>query len=102
MQGRGSVKLPPALLAKLQRRGILNDGGTKGKVNINTQLNSIYRILFAIVVQEEIIIENHDEECNPETYEYQSSKRGDDNVWTEKLKRRFKETTLGVTGCPNK
>ena len=23
-------------------------------------------------------------------------------MWTEKLKRRFKETTLGVKGCPNK
>lgn len=42
-----------------------------------------------------------DKEVNPENYEYQSRKR-DDNIWMEKVKRRFKETNKGVRGCPNK
>lgn len=41
------------------------------------------------------------DEINPENYEYHSKKR-DNNVWTQKLKRRFKENSMGVKGCPNK
>ena len=62
-------------------------------------------LLFSLIraVQEEVFVENHDadEEINPENYEYQARKR-DDFRWTDKLKRRFKETTKGLTGCPNK
>lgn len=48
-------------------------------------------------------MENHDDdqEVNPENYEYKGRKR-DDNVWMEKVKRRFKENTNGCKGCPNK
>jgi hypothetical protein len=45
--------------------------------------------------------EKDDQSVNPDSYEYQSNKRGD-NIWMEKVKRRFKETTKGVKGCPNK
>jgi hypothetical protein len=61
-------------------------------------------IIFLLVHQEEVFVENyeHDEEINPENFEYQSKKR-DNNVWQEKLKRRFKETKdANITGCPNK
>lgn len=55
-------------------------------------------------VQEEVFVESHDDqdEINPENYEYQSRKRFGDNLWMEKLKRRFKQTKEGVIGCPNK
>lgn len=46
---------------------------------------------------EETIAEDYDQSVNPENYEYQSRKR-DDNIWMEKVKRRFKETTKGVKG----
>lgn len=42
-----------------------------------------------------------DDSINPENYEYQSRKR-DDNIWSAKVKRRFKENAKGVRGCPNK
>lgn len=50
----------------------------------------------------ETFAEDYSEEINPENYEYHSKKRGDSNVWTQKLKRRFKENSMGVKGCPNK
>ncbi|KAG5672176.1 hypothetical protein PVAND_002326 [Polypedilum vanderplanki] len=76
------MPLPAALLARLQKRGIVNDGPK---------------------IQEEVFVENHDndDEINPENFEYQARKR-DDFRWTDKLKRRFKETTKGLSGCPNK
>lgn len=49
----------------------------------------------------ETFAEDYSEEINPENYEYHSKKR-DNNVWTQKLKRRFKENSMGVKGCPNK
>lgn len=55
-------------------------------------------------VQEEVFVENHDaeDEINPENFEYQHSRKRDNNQWMQKVKRRFKETTNGVKGCPNK
>ena len=52
-------------------------------------------------VQEEVFVEDYQDEINPENYEYQSKKRGD-NLWMEKVKRRFKQTKEGVLGCSNK
>lgn len=50
-------------------------------------------------------MENHDaeEEVNPENFEYQHSRKRD-NQWMQKVKRRFIETKgdKGVKGCPNK
>jgi hypothetical protein len=74
------MPLPPALLAKLQKRGILNDGPRQ--------------------VHEEVIVEDHGDEITPEQYQYQRKKKS--NVWQENLKNRFKETDRGVKGCPNK
>lgn len=45
--------------------------------------------------------EKDDSNVNPESYEYRSNRK-DDNIWSDKVKRRFKETTKGVKGCPNK
>lgn len=54
-------------------------------------------------VQEEVFVEKYDhDEINPENYEYQSKKRFGDNLWMEKVKRRFKQTKEGVVGCSNK
>lgn len=80
------MPLPAALLARLAKRGIVNTG--KPRENPEETFAEDYS-------------EKDDQSINPDSYEYQSSKR-DDNVWTEKLKRRFKETTRGVKGCPNK
>lgn len=58
-----------------------------------------------IFVAEETFAEDYSEKddsnVNPESYEYRSSRK-DDNIWSDKVKRRFKETTKGVKGCPNK
>ena len=97
------MPLPPALLARLAKRGIVNSGKGKNKSNSIQNLIQFYCNL-ASLEPEETFAEDYserDDNINPENYEYQSRKR-EDNVWTEKLKRRFKETTLGVKGCPNK
>lgn len=97
------MPLPAALLARLAKRGIVNKG--KGDLQLLERpqnLNLLFSI-FIILVPEETFAEDYSEkdDINPENYEYQSRKR-DDNNWMEKVKRRFKETTKGVKGCPNK
>lgn len=55
-------------------------------------------------MQEEVFAEDdaeEEDEINPENFEYHSRKRNN-NQWMQKVKSRFKETTKGVKGCPNK
>lgn len=57
-------------------------------------------LISSILIVEETFAEDYEKD-NPENYEYRSSRK-DDNIWSDKVKRRFKETTKGVKGCPNK
>uniref|UniRef100_A0A1B0GQN4 Polyglutamine tract-binding protein 1 n=1 Tax=Phlebotomus papatasi TaxID=29031 RepID=A0A1B0GQN4_PHLPP len=81
------MPLPPALLARLAKRGIIETG--KGPVN-NIQ-------------SEEIIAEDYDDIEEPEQYDFEPVKKPPENFWSESLKRRITEgNNLGYKGCPNK
>lgn len=105
------MPLPAALLARLAKRGIVNTGKVKGTWLIVTLFVKTWFVTDFCVYLLEIILEpeetfaedysEKDDSVNPDSYEYQGRKR-DDNIWMEKVKRRFKETTKGVKGCPNK
>ncbi|CRL08125.1 CLUMA_CG020985, isoform A, partial [Clunio marinus] len=79
------MPLPSTLLHRLAQRGIVNIEKSREKEC------------------EETFAEDYSEkdDVNPENFEYHTKKR-DDNIWMVKVKRRFKETTKGVKGCPNK
>ena len=102
------MPLPAALLARLAKRGIVS--AAKGMKNLKetskTCLNSIFYYYFILAENysetfAEDFSEKDDSHINPENYEYRSNRK-DDNIWSDKVKRRFKETTKGVKGCPNK
>jgi len=78
------MPLPAALLARLAKRGIVS--ATKAEETFAEDYS-----------------EKDDSNINPESYEYRSNRK-DDNIWSDKVKKRFKETTRfkGVKGCPNK
>jgi len=78
------MPLPAALLARLAKRGIVSAAKPEETFAENYDYS-----------------EKDDSNVNPESYEYRSSRK-DDNIWKDKVKRRFNETTKGVKGCPNK
>uniref|UniRef100_A0A1B0GJ48 Polyglutamine-binding protein 1 n=1 Tax=Lutzomyia longipalpis TaxID=7200 RepID=A0A1B0GJ48_LUTLO len=80
------MSLPPALLARLAKRGIIDSA--KEPENIQN---------------EEIIAEDYDEVEEPAQYDFEPVKKPQDNFWSESLKRRITEgNNLGYKGCPNK
>lgn len=79
------MPLPAALLKKLAKRGIVNDGKTAVEKE-----------------QEEIIAEDYDDGVNPENYSHPTTKRNE-NIWLDRLKKRLTTQKItGVKGCPNK
>ncbi|XP_037051744.1 polyglutamine-binding protein 1 isoform X2 [Bradysia coprophila] len=82
------MPLPPALLQKLAKRGLVQKGKTKQTTNASHQ-------------SEEIIAEDYDEEPYP--YDYEPVKKPMESYWSERLKRRIVDgSSAGYKNCPNK
>ncbi|KAJ6643799.1 Polyglutamine-binding protein 1 [Pseudolycoriella hygida] len=83
------MPLPPALLQKLAKRGLVQKGKSSSK-----QATSNHQ-------SEEIIAEDYDEEPYP--YDYEPVKKPMESYWGERLKRRIVDgSTAGCPNCPNK
>jgi len=84
------MPLPPALLQKLAKRGLVQKGKNSSKQTTNVSHQS-----------EEIIAEDYDEEPYP--YDYEPVKKPMESYWGERLKRRIVDgSTTGYKNCPNK
>ncbi|GAB0090572.1 polyglutamine-binding protein 1 [Sergentomyia squamirostris] len=80
------MPLPPALLARLAKRGIIDSGKDQESVQ-----------------NEEIIAEDYDDIEEPTQYDFEPVKKPQENFWSESLKRRITEgSNTGYKGCPNK
>lgn len=87
------MPLPPALLKRLAKRGLVEKTSKNGKNRS------------APVPAEEIIAEDYDDvEEQPYNYDYDyQPKKKPENFWSERLKRRITDGTInGYKGCPNK
>lgn len=91
------MSLPPALLKRLAKRGLVEKGPNATPVP-RPQAPA-----------EEIIAENYDdveeEPYDDFKYDYQpKTKKGRENFWSERLKRRITDgsSNNGYEGCPNK
>lgn len=91
------MSLPPALLKRLAKRGLV-DKGPNASIKPRQQAPA-----------EEIIAENYDDvDEEPYTdykFDYQPKiKKGRENFWSERLKRRITDgsNVNGYDGCPNK
>lgn len=91
------MPLPPALLKRLAKRGIVEK-------NVKRASNDSK----AAQPAEEIIAEDYDDvdESPPIDYDYDyqtQSKKTQQNFWSERLKRRIVDGSInGYKGCPNK
>ncbi|XP_059611315.1 polyglutamine-binding protein 1 [Phlebotomus argentipes] len=80
------MPLPPALLARLAKRGIIEGGKDAESIQ-----------------NEEIIAEDYDDIEEPAQYDFEPVKKPPENFWSESLKRRITEgNSLGYKNCPNK
>lgn len=111
------MPLPPALLQRLAKRGIVD----KAKA---AKIRKVHHHKPA--QNEEIIAENYDDDDpsvagppaaavaddgddeatpqEPYPYDYEPAKKPVENFWSERLKRRIVDATasVGYRGCPNK
>lgn len=84
------MPLPPALLKRLAKRGLVEKSSKDSKGQAPA---------------EEIIAEDYDDvEEQPYNYDYDyQPKKKAENFWSERLKRRITDGTInGYKGCPNK
>lgn len=87
------MPLPPALLKRLAKRGLVN----------KSKAAAIERS----ALTEEIIAEDYDEVDEEQPfdydYDYKIRKKSQQNFWSERLKQRIVDGTVnGHKGCPNK
>lgn len=94
------MPLPPALLKRLAKRGIVEQTTKTSNDSAATAAQP--------PPTEEIIAEDYDEvdEAQPFEYDYDAhaqSKKSQQNFWSERLKRRIIDgSSSGYRGCPNK
>lgn len=76
------MPLPPALLQKLAKRGLVD----KNKLPVK-------RKALPTQQNEEIIAEDYDEE-EPYPFDYEEVKKPQENFWSERLKRRIVDGSI--------
>lgn len=104
------MPLPPALLQKLAKRGLVQKGKSSDEsiVFFYSSFKEIFSLsdsskqaTNASHQSEEIIAEDYDEEPYP--YDYEPVKKPMESYWGERLKRRIVDgSTAGYKNCPNK
>lgn len=93
------MPLPPALLKKLAKRGLVDKSAKRGSSETKAAQQA---------PTEEIIAEDYDDvdENQPIDYDYDyqlQSKKSQQNFWSERLKKRIVDGSInGYKGCPNK
>lgn len=77
------MPLPPALLQKLAKRGLVDKNKIPAKRKHPPQHQN-----------EEIIAEDYDEVEEPYPYDYEPVKKPQENFWSERLKRRIVDGSI--------
>lgn len=91
------MPLPPALLKRLAKRGIVD------KKRLPSESKSVQQ-----APAEEIIAEDYDDVDESQSFEYDydyksQTKKSQQNFWSERLKKRIVDGSInGYKGCPNK